>query len=275
MAYASYTTRGDRTQDRVSNWLNGVVQEVTPKRPSTVTKTWQEAIEVDYQRVDVAALNAICRPWFNKAPETQGHSFYERESLGQIPSTPELHAYWNLLKIADGRMNESVGKESIWLAGNYYNLLQSAYQKLLGYADKRSLHVAQLGNMNETLRSKQENDIKDLRARYHVAKGENTTLRDQFRLSNREKEAFRKKHELAKRDSKALQAKYEDLKSYIRIRTTERENTTRDMTTLRARNELLQQKVDKLEASLQSARKSRGSKTVMARSKTRSRISKP
>jgi len=96
----------------------------------------------------------------------------------------------------------------------------------------------------------------------------------ELELTLRNLQKFMEGHAKWRKAYMAVREEREALKSQLEVGRTETETTTRDMTALRAKNELLQRKVDKLEASLLSERKSRKPRTVMTRSKTRSRISK-
>jgi len=196
-------------------------------------------------------------------------------------------------------MNAAIGQRSLWLASNSFNVLHLNCWRLLDLADYQTQRFLRLEDSNLDLRYKLDDitytlqvkhseaerdaevieeelreNIETLREKYERAKNKFHALEEKHELSRAKATKFMEGHAKWRKAYMAVREEREALKYQLEVGRTETETTTGDVTALRARNELLQQKVSKLEASLLSARKSRKPRTVMTRSKTRSRISK-
>jgi len=286
---------------RVPQWLSGVVQGAPSTHPPTVINTEHSAAQntSSIRHADAALINVLCRPLFDEAPETRGHSYCHRVTPGKLRFSSELIRYRDGLLECEAMMNTAIGQRSLWLASNSFNVLHVNCWRLLDLADYQTQRFLRLEDSNLDLRYKLDDITYTLQVKHSEAERdaeifekelrENTeTLREKYERAKNKFHALEEKHELSRAKATKLNESHakwrkaymavreerEALKSQLEVGRTETETTTRDMTALQVRNELLQQKVYKLEASLLSERKIRKPSTVMTRSKTRSRISK-
>jgi len=80
---------------RVPQWLNEVVYRAPSKQPLTVIKSEHPVaqFEASIRHADASFINALCRPLFKEAPETRGHSYWDRKPPGRLPAAANFNGF--------------------------------------------------------------------------------------------------------------------------------------------------------------------------------------